>query len=147
MGDDFLLLLSARFEPGRIDVDERVGLNLLLPVALLLPLERMVDWLERFEIPRKWMNTLADNADSFAAILVGAAALKTALARVPKIGPALTAVAIPVMTAAIKLGGAELKKTNQAAQTKQDYMTAILTQFKLDLEQGVNDDLLSKPLR
>jgi hypothetical protein len=51
VGEDIMLLSSAKFEPGKIEVTERVGVDLLLPVASMLPLERLVQWAERFEIP------------------------------------------------------------------------------------------------
>ena len=47
IGEDFLLLSSAKFEPGTIEVSERVGLDLLLPVASMLPLERLAQWAAR----------------------------------------------------------------------------------------------------
>ncbi len=40
LGEDFMLLSSAKFEPGKIEVSQRVGLDLILPVATMLPLER-----------------------------------------------------------------------------------------------------------
>ena len=142
-----MLLSSARFEPGRIEVDERLGLDLVLPVAMLLPLERLVDWMQRLEIPRVWLDRLADNADAFAAILIGARAFRTALGKIPRVGPLVTAVAIPAVTASIKLGGTQIKKVNAEARAKQDYLTAILTQFQLDLDQGVRDNLLATRLQ
>src|SRR4051794_41124292 len=58
MGEDFMLLSSAKFElssadaePVRIDVTKRVGVNLILPVASLLPLEHLVQWQEKIQIP------------------------------------------------------------------------------------------------
>lgn len=46
-----------------IDVTQQVGLDLILPVASLLPLERRVQWNERIEIPRKVLDSLADGAE------------------------------------------------------------------------------------
>jgi hypothetical protein len=143
VGDDFLLLSSARFAPGKIEVEQRVGLDLLLPVALILPLERVVDWMGRLEIPRRWLDRLADNADAFATVIVGARLFRRALGKVPKVGPVLTTFALPALTAALKLGGAQVKQLNADARAKHDYLTAILTQFKLDLDQGQEDDLLA----
>lgn len=143
VGDDFLLLSSARFAPGNIAVEERVGLDLLLPVALILPLERVVDWMERLEIPRRWLDRLADNADAFATVIVGARHFRRMLGKVPKVGPVLTTFALPALTAALKVGGAQVKQLNADARAKHDHLTAILTQFKLDLDQGQEDDLLA----
>src|SRR5699024_68106 len=40
VGEDFLVLSSAKFTPGRIDVSDRIGVDLLLPLAAALPFER-----------------------------------------------------------------------------------------------------------
>jgi hypothetical protein len=147
MGEDYMLLSSARFEPGKIEVAERVGLDLLLPVASLLPLERLIQWSERLDIPRKWLDQLADNADALAAGLAGASAITGVLTKVPKIGPTLGRVALPALTAAIKLGLPKIKAANAEARANKDHLTTVLTQFRLDLEQGVTDGLLVKSLR
>jgi hypothetical protein len=49
VGEDFVRLSSAKFEPTGIDVTERIGLGLVLPMAAMLPLERHVKWVERKE--------------------------------------------------------------------------------------------------
>lgn len=147
MGEDFMLLSSARFEPGKIEVAERVGLDLLLPIASLLPLERLVQWSERFDIPRKWLDRLADNADALATALAGASAINIVLNKVPKIGPVLGKVVLPTLAAAIKLGLPKIKAANAEARANKDHLTTVLTQFRLDLEQGVTDGLLVKSLR
>ena len=147
IGEDFMLLSSAKFEPGKIEVTERVGLDLLLPVACLLPLERLVQWAERFEIPRKWLDRLADNADDLATVLIGSKALDAILNKVPKVGPLLAKFARPALAAAVKLSGSKIKEINAEARANRDYLTATLTQFRLDLDQGVKDNLLVKSLK
>ncbi|MBL0888303.1 TRAFAC clade GTPase domain-containing protein [Myceligenerans indicum] len=147
MGEDFLLLSSARFEPGRIEVAERVGLDLLLPVASVLPLERFVQWSERLDIPRKWLDRLVDNADALSTALAGAGAVAAFVSRVPKVGPALGKVALPALAAAIKFGAPKIKEINADARANKDYLTAVLTQFQIDLDRGVNDGVLVKSIR
>lgn len=78
MGEDFMLLSSAKFElssagrePVEIDVTKRVGIDLILPVASLLPLERRVQWQEKIKIPMKVLDSLADGADTLATVLIG----------------------------------------------------------------------------
>ena len=147
LGEDFLLLSSARFTPERIEVTERVGLDLLLPVACLLPLERVVQWAERFDIPRKWLNRLADNADALAAALVGAKALGMVLQKVPRVGPLLEKLALPALAMAVKVSASKIQEINAEARANKDYLTAVMTQFRLDLDQGVEDKLLVKSRR
>jgi hypothetical protein len=150
MGEDFMLLSSAKFElssagpePVAIDVTKRVGVDLILPVASLLPLERRVQWEEKMKIPRQVLDTLADNADAIAAVLIGgkAIAVDKLMAKLPKVGP-LAGAALPALIAAVKMSGPKIRKINEQARENHDYVTATLTQFKLDLDQGETDRLL-----
>jgi hypothetical protein len=156
VGEDFMLLSSAKFElssdgpePVEIDVTQRVGLDLILPVASLLPLERRVQWSERMEVPRKVLDTLADGADTLAAALLGGQLLgiDKIVAKLPKVGPLASKAAFPVLIAAAKTAGSQLKQINAQARENRDYLTATLTQFKLDLEEGVKDKLLIRSLK
>ena len=147
MGEDFMLLSSAKFEPSKIEVTERVGVDLLLPVACLLPLERLVLWAERFEIPRQWLDRLADNTDALAVAILGAQPFVMFLNKVPRVGPLLARVALPALAAAVKLSESRIREMNAEARANRDFLTATLTQFRLQLDQGVKDDLLVKSLK
>jgi len=147
LGEDYLLLSSARFAPEHIEVTERVGLDLLLPVACLLPLERVAQWSQRYDIPRKMLRHLADNADTLVAALVGAKTLGPVLRKVPKVGPLLESLALPALAAAAQLSAAKVQEINAEALASKDHLTAVMTQFRLDLDQGVQDGLLLKSLR
>lgn len=152
VGEDFMLLSSAKFElssaglgqPLEIDVSQRVGLDLILPVAALLPLERRVQWSERMEIPRKVLDTLADGAETLAKVLIGGQHLGVdkLVSKIPKVGPLVSKAAIPILVAAAKMGETQLRRINEMARRDHDYLTATLTQFKLDLDRGVTDRLL-----
>jgi hypothetical protein len=148
-----MLLYSAKFELSaagpelvEIDVTQRVGLDLILPVASMLPLERRVQWSERMEIPRIVLDTLADGAETMAAVLVAAKGLgiEKMVAKLPIVGPFVGKAALPALVAAAKMGGAQLRETNAQARKHHDFLTATLTQFKLDLDQGIKDKLLIK---
>lgn len=147
MGDDFMLLSSAKFEPSpldsdtpHIDVTQRVGLDLVLPVASMLPLERRVQWSEQWNIPRKVLDSLADGAESLAGVLTGKTTSRL-LDKVPRVGKVAKA-AIPVIAEAVRIAGPKLKEANEKAREKNDFLRATLTQFKLDLEQGRDDKLI-----
>jgi double-GTPase-like protein len=149
MGDDFMLLSSAKFElsadgpePVGIDVTKRVGVDLILPVASMLPLEHLVQWQEKIKIPTEVLETLADS--QIVNILTGKVALlvSKAVAPIPKVGPLVIAALIPALIAAVNMSKRELKQINQKAREKHDYLTATLTQFMLDLDQGETDRLL-----
>lgn len=154
MGEDFMLLSSAKFdrasdsaEPVEIDVTKRVGLDLILPVACLLPLERRVQWSERMDIPLKVLDTLADGAELLAAALTGGkfAVVEKLVAKMPKIGPLASKAALPVLVAAVHMAGAQLKEMNARAREQGDYLRATITQFKLDLDRGVADKVIRSP--
>ena len=151
LGEDFMVLSSAKFElspagpePVEIDVTKRVGIDLILPVASLLPLERRVQWQEKMKLPMQVLDTMADGAESLAKVLVGKKgdALEKLVARVPKVGPLASKVAIPAVNAAIRMAASELKKINEQAKANHDHLTATLTQFRLDLDQGETDGRL-----
>ena len=151
VGEDFVLLSSAKFElsssapePVEIDVTQRVGLDLILPVASLLPLERRVQWNERMEIPRKVLETLADGAETLAMALTAGKLIGVdkLVAKLPLVGHLASKAAVPALIAAAKMGGSQLKQMNAQARENHDYLTATLTQFKLDLDHGVTDKLL-----
>jgi hypothetical protein len=156
VGEDFMLLSSAKFElssanaePVEIDVTQQVGLDLILPVASLLPLERRVQWSERMEIPRRVLDTLADGADSLAAALLGGklSVVAKVVAKIPKVGPVASRAAVPALITAAKMAGPQVRQINAHARQDHDYLTATLTQFKLDLEQGATDGLLIRSRR
>jgi len=148
MGEDFMLLSSAKFElssasrePVEIDVTKRLGVDLILPVAALLPLEHLVQWHEKLEIPMNALDALAEG--TLAEVLTGGLTFAVArvVAKVPKVGR-VAATAITGLIAAVKIGESQLKEINRRAREKHDYVTATLTQFKLDLDQGEADSLL-----
>lgn len=152
LGEDFMLLSSAKFElssadagPVEIDVTQQVGLDLILPVASLLPLERRVQWSEKVQIPLKVLESMADNAEALALILVGGRIDKL-IAMMPKVGPLVSKAAIPTLLAAVKMSQSKLEEVNAEARENHDYLTAMLTQFKLDLDRGVTDKLLIRKI-
>ena len=73
VGEDFVLLSSAKFEPNKIEVTERIGLDLVLPLAAMLPFERHIRWVEQKQIPAKVAEELLGGAGALAAALIGKA--------------------------------------------------------------------------
>lgn len=145
MGEDFMLLSSAKFTSDRIEVTQRVGLDLILPVATMLPLERVAQWAERMNIPLKVLGSLVDNVNELATVLTTGAMFATKfLAKVPKVGPVLSKVAIPALVTLVRLSTPKLEELYAQAIADRDYLTATLTQFRLDLDRGVKDKLLAK---
>ena len=147
LGEDFMLLSSARFEPGKIEVTERVGLDLILPVAMF-PFERLAQWAGKFDIPLKVLDGLVDHADALAALLTGpgAAVVRKFLTKIPKVGPVLAPIAVPALAEAVKLSKSKLEAVHARALADRDFLTAVVTQFRLDLDHGVEDHLFVKSL-
>ena len=148
LGEDFMLLSSARFELDKIEVTERVGLDLILPVATMLPFERLAQWAGKFDIPLKVLGGLVDHADALAALLTGSGAAVAVkfLTKIPKFGPVLAPIAIPALAEAVKLSKSKLEEVHAQALANRDFLTAVVTQFRLDLDHGVEDHLFVKSL-
>ncbi|WP_336879950.1 TRAFAC clade GTPase domain-containing protein [Rhodococcus globerulus] len=156
IGEDFMLLSSAKFElkadsaePLKIDLKQRIGLDLVLPIASLLPLERRVLWEKKMELPWKVADTLADGADVIAAALVGVkfTGFEKLVRMVTKNNQKAEFLAktLPaVLAAAITIVGPKLKEMNEDARAKHLYLRAMLTQFKIDLDQAVTENVLRK---
>ena len=154
VGEDALLLSSARFTPGRIAVRERIGVDVLLPLAAMLPFERHVTWARRQEIPAKVARELADNAGT---IGTGAMALAVlgAKHRLPgRLGLISTALAmvVPLLSKdkvqdAASLAGEKLKGVHARALERKQTLAAILTGFKIELERAEREGVLRRSRR
>jgi hypothetical protein len=146
LGDDFVRLSSAKFEPGKIEVTKRVGLDLILPVATMLPLERVAQWVDKFDIPLKMLGNIVDRSEEFARVFSNSVAPFAAklLVRIPRIGPFLAPVAVPVLDFAVQLSTKKLQQIHADALVNKDYLTATISQFRLDLDRGVSEKVLVK---
>ncbi|SJM58233.1 ATP/GTP-binding protein [Gulosibacter sp. 10] len=149
VGEDFLLLSSAKFETGRIDVDTRVGVELMLPLAAMLPFERHVRWARTKQLPGKVAESLvgagAIGVTALAGALLGNRRLPGPLRLVQ--GAVGGLVSKEAVDQAARLAGDALKSMNAGAQARHDYLAATLTQFKLDLARGEQERVLLRSPR
>lgn len=141
VGEDFVLLSSAKFEADKIEVTERVGLELILPMAAVLPFERHARWAKRADVPRKVAEQLLSSE------LLGAGARAAALigrkVNLPgPVGHLLRRVEPDHVSDALRAAGDKLKEMNAVARARQDNLTATLTGFRIDLETGEEDQVL-----
>lgn len=143
IGEDFLLLSSAKFEPGKIELDKRIGVPLMLPLAAILPFERHVKWADAKQLPATVASNLLRGAVVFAAAMVGK---KTPIIK-GKIGIVLKFINPGVINEAVKLADGGLQNMNTEARKKSDYLSATLTRFKLDLAQGESAKTLLRSLQ
>ena len=145
VGEDFVLLSSAKFEPNRIEVTERIGLDLVLPLAAVLPFERHVKWAEQKRIAGQVVEELLAGAPALAAALMSKA--KYAGPKGVAVWLAGRAGVTAAMSAAAKLSSDQLRKMNSDALAKQDYMAAVLTRFRLDMDDGEENGILLRSRR
>jgi hypothetical protein len=137
VAEDFVLLSSAKFEADKIEVAKRVGLELILPLAAMLPFERHIRWAQTMQIPRKVAENLLDGVGALARVLV-----QSKLKLPGPIGHLVNHVGPPLLNAAAKLVGDKLKEANSEALAKHDYLTATLTRFRMDLDEGEKEQIL-----
>lgn len=142
VGEDFMLLSSAKFDAGKIEVTKRVGLDLTLPLAAILPFERHARWTKTKQIPAKVAENLLTGAAALAAVLTGhKGKLPAPLSiLVSLIGPG-------VVNEAANMAKDSLQKINADALTKRDNLTATLTRFRMDLDQGEEERILLRSHR
>jgi hypothetical protein len=146
VGEDFVLLSSAKFEPNRIEVTERVGLDLVLPLAAVFPFERHFRWVAEKQLGAKVVEELLGGAGALAAALIG----KPKKSKNPKdrlVALVGRDVLTAVMRAAAELAGDRLRQRNEAARNQQDYVSAALTGFQLDLDVGEDKRVLLRSRR
>jgi hypothetical protein len=137
LGEDFMLLSSANFDDDKIKVTERVGLELLLPLAAILPFERHVRWARAMQLPGKVAQNLMVGAGGIAAVLTGRKV------KLPgALGLLLKAVGSSAVDDAVKLAGDKLHQINAEALAKRDHLTATLTRFRVDLDDGEREHVL-----
>ncbi|WP_317228875.1 TRAFAC clade GTPase domain-containing protein [Clavibacter sp. MX14-G9D] len=141
VGEDFLLLSSAKFEPGKIEVSKRTGLDLILPIAAMLPFARHLTWAKRLKDGGRVAKQLLDRAGPLLLLFNG---------KVKFPGPigVVAALVLPKASEALaKLAGTQLQAFHDRAVARHDFLTAVLTQFQLDLERGEKKKVLIRSIR
>jgi len=161
VGEDFVRFSSAKFEPNRIKVTERIGLDLVLPLAAWLPFQRYIRWVGQKQVGVKVAKELLEGASALAAALIGKGKftgpkgpLVSLIGKGKRAGPKGLLVALVLgevvnaaMRAASKLGGDQLRTMNSEALAKHDYIAAVLTRFGMDLDDGEEQGILLRSRR
>ncbi|KIP51309.1 ATP/GTP-binding protein [Leucobacter komagatae] len=141
-GDDFVLLSSAKFEPGKIEVATRVGLDLLLPIAAMLPFSRYVRWAL---VKRKGSEValhLVRNAAPLA-VLLNKIKLPGVLVKLGGPIAALVALLGPNLAKiALDLAEGKAQDFYDEAAKNHDFVASTLAGFQLDLDHGVEKKVL-----
>jgi hypothetical protein len=141
VGEDFLLLSSAKFDAGKIEVTERVGLEMVLPLAAMLPFERHIRWAQTMHMPAQVADNLLRGVGPLAEVIFGRfGKLPGPLGRLMKsLGPAMDLVT--------KLAGDKLREIHSEALAKRDHLRAVLAGFRMDLDKGEDEHILLRSRR
>jgi hypothetical protein len=119
IGEDFLLLSSAKFEhSGKIDITQRCGLDLILPLALILPCERHLRW-------KKIGNT---TGEVFEKLLRPIKDMSRLLTYSPVFNNTFR-----LIDDLVSFSREKLIEINEKATKEKDYISAILANFRLKL--------------
>lgn len=142
VGEDYVLLSSAKIDGGSIDVANRVGLDLVLPIAAILPFERHLKWTQRRQLSKKVTENLVGGAAVLAGALVGAGTRMSG-----PWGRVLGLVGPDLVEQAGKVAGARLRALHDEACAKGNFVKATLTGFRLELEDAEADRVLLRSLQ
>ena len=146
IGQDFVRLSSAQFEPEKIDVSQRIGLDLVLPIAAIFPIDRLLDWMSRGLFARKMA----------ARLIQPVYRLSKALRRIVKDDKQDSTAAepsdsldwlnllAPILDVFVDQSREALVEMNRKAQEDKKYMEEILTEFKLRLDDGENQRVICR---
>ena len=146
VGEDFVLLSSAKFEPDKITVTERIGVDLMLPIAAMLPFERHLRWAEKRQISSRVLEELLGGLGSISDGMLSSSRL---LEKIPKIGKYTGRTALFLKSTAgvaDALVGDRLQKRHDEAVATKDNTATALTGLRLQLEHGESDRILLKSL-
>lgn len=142
VGEDFVLFSSAKFNPGGIEVNKRIGIELIQPLAAILPFERHTKWAQAKSLPRKVVENLLDGVGPLAAMLIGRKL------NIPgPVGHLVDLIGPNLLNEAANLAGGRIREMNANAMAKQEYLAATLTRFKMDLDQAEEDGILLRSRR
>lgn len=145
-GEDFMLLSSAHFEPGRIEVNRQIGLDLVLPIASILPFERQARWAKAPQLPAQVAKYFAENAGTVVNVLNSLAFLIPG--PVGKVFSLVSsAIARDTFERGVTLLGERLVELNEEAIKKREYLVATLTQFTMALDRGEDEKVLLRSRR
>lgn len=152
VGEDFLLLSSAKFSPDEIDVDERVGVDLIMPIAGVLPVRRFLRWAERRQLRRRVLLEAIGPATAAAgtiAVILGQV-LQWAR-RWPRVGVAISFLAAAISEDKIRSYldyiDKRLNEAHSDALKDGDYIRAALAQFGMDLDDAEEKGVLLRSRR
>lgn len=150
LGEDFLRLSSAQFSPDRIDTDTTIGVDTIVPLTLLLPISHFARWEERKILPaRKAHQTLVKFTELTSKhklgpkALAGKAIANPLLRKFPGMKHIDSIAKLAAfLSAAALLGSDQLKRLEENAKAKHEYLQAALLNFEATLAQAEEQGVL-----
>lgn len=138
VGEDYVLLSSGRFDPDVIDLRKRIGLDLLFPIATMLPFQRYLRWDGQVEKLGKKAVRLAHNVSEMGK------KLDLALDHLPAVPRWANSVVkvIGFGQLVAPLAESQFQKILDQAETKHQPLRAMLARFGLALERGKKSGVL-----
>lgn len=149
VGEDFVRFSSAKFTTDTIDLTQRIGLDLIIPLAAMLPFERHAQWVEKKGVA-KLPDKVIDNLIGGAGILVSL--LEGKKLKLPGpfglVADLVTAIFTPeVMNGLLNMAKDGLVEKKKQALEKKQFFTAVLTEFRLALIRGEEERVLLRSSR
>ncbi|RSZ66083.1 ATP/GTP-binding protein [Corynebacterium hylobatis] len=149
VGEDFMLLSAAEFGEDKIEMKKNIGLDLILPLAAILPFQRQVRWNRAKLLPAKIAENVLRGGGYGIALVVTAfqlkgvgigklAIMKSLLDRI------LSKETIDDWTA---LAVDKLNAIHEEAIAQKNYLTASLTNFSLALDKAEENRILLRTRR
>ena len=136
VGEDFTLLSSAKFGEDKIELDQNIGRDLILPIASVLPLQRQLQWSKNKSISAKFAETLLRDAIKFSKLIPGPAGKIGMLVDLISKNSSDTAEELLEMT------GQKLAEVNGKFAQEQEFMAETITSFMIDLDEAEENNVL-----
>ena len=142
VGEDFVLLSSAKFEPEKIEVSKRVGLDLILPIAAMLPISRYLPWAQTMKKSADVAKHLMGSVAPLSSLLANAK-VAALLGRLPApIAFVATGVGPLIAKSAFDVAGSKFEDLHTQVSENHDFLTATLAGFQLELNRGDDEKVL-----
>lgn len=141
LGEEFVLLSSAKFGETNIDVTKRTGLDLILPLAAFHPMEKFTRWDKYGKIPQ----TITDKLKAFNQQQFVQVGIQNVLQRVPKIKDSKRAESLlPFLVILTQSAVSEIIKIRDKALEKDQFLRALYSEFAVSLSNAEKDRKLKR---
>ena len=141
VGEDFVLLSSAKFEGNSIEVTKRIGLDLILPLATILPFERHLRWVHQKKAGRNLAERFVSQAEPLVAAMTGqAGGLFEKFA--PRTGKVWAGLFAKGVESGFQAAEQKLNEKNSKARARYEDIENVLYGYNTALKKGEADGVL-----